>query len=159
MNTLLLTGLFLNSAEANPTPFTEEETQDIIDKINPKNEIRLGLCGGLSCAAGVQLEYGTPNFTIGLSSLIFTNSVFAQYNALSTNNDRLRAVIGVRGLHLIDIPYALAGGIGGSVYLGTELHSKKITSRLTVGSYVGSYGSSVWRPSFSVELLYNFGLN
>ena len=160
MNTPLLLSFALNSVEASPknSTYKPNTSQEIMGVTKSKNEIRLGLCGGLSCAAGIQLEYGTPKFTVGLSSLILTNSVFAQYNALSLNRDRFRAVIGVRALQLIDTPYLLAGGTGGSVYLGSELHLKKVTSRLTVGSYIYSYGSSTWRPSFSVEILYNFGL-
>ena len=154
MNTLFLTSLFLSSAEASDETFVSDPSQEIMGKSKPKNEIRLGLCGGLSCIVGLQLEYGTPQFTVGASSLILANSVFAQYNVLSLNNDRFRAVVGARGLYVTEAAFLTPEILGLSVYVGPELHLKHLTVRGTAGSIINEYRDIY--PSFSVEILYNF---
>ena len=154
MNTLFLTGLFLFSAEASEDTFTSDPSQEIMGKEKPKNEIRLGLCGGLSCIIGLQLEYGTPKFTIGASSLILANSVFAQYNALSLSNDRFRAVVGLRALYILEAAYLASETLGVSAYVGPEFHFKHLTLRVTAGGSMNEYGDIF--PSYSLDLLYNF---
>ena len=156
MNTIVLLGFTLNTAEASPeTTYTPDTSQEIMGKSKPKNEIRLGLCGGWACGVGLQLEYGTPQFTVGASSLIVANSVFAQYNAISLNNDRFRAVVGVRGLYIVDAGYLSSEMMGLTVYVGPELHLKHLTIRGTVGPGVLDLDGDFF-PSYAVDVLYNF---
>ena len=115
----------------------------------------IGLCGGWACGVGLQLEYGTPHFTVGASSILIANSVFAQYNAISLNNDRFRAVVGVRGLYLVDAMYVSTEMMGLTVYVGPELHLKHLTIRGTVGPGVLDFDGDIF-PSYAVEILYNF---
>ena len=154
MNIFLITGLFLNTVQADPNAYVESQVPEIMGKEKPKNEIRLGLCGGLSCIVGLQLEYGTPKYTIGASSLILANSVFAQYNALSLNNDRFRAVVGLRALYILEAAYLASETLGITAYVGPEFHFKHLTLRVTAGGFVNEYGDIF--PSYSLDLLYNF---
>ena len=155
MNFFLLTGLFLNTARANPDTYIGGQEPEIMGKSKPKNEFRVGACVGEPCLAGLQLEYGTPKFTVGASSILFSNTVFAQYNALSSKNDRLRAVAGIRGYYFAGM-FDLADTMGVSAYVGPELHLKYITLRATGGFAFHNYG--IFSPSLSAELLYNFRL-
>ena len=116
----------------------------------------MGVCGLPPCFLGLQLEYGTPKFTVGASSLILINSVFAQYNALSLSNDRFRTVVGLRGSHVIEVDYLTPGILGASMYVGPELHLRHLTLRTTVGGFIDEYGEIF--PTLSAELLYNFRL-
>ena len=155
MNLFLLTGLFLNTAQANPDTYIGGQETEIMGKSKPKNEIRVGACVGEPCFLALQLEYGTPKYTIGASSILLANNVFAQYNALSSKNDRLRAVAGIRGYYFMEGQYLTSERLGVSAYVGPEIHLKYITLRATGGLLIDDYGVG---PSFSAELLYNFRL-
>ena len=155
MNLFLLVGLFLNTAQAIPDTYIGDQAPKIIVQAEPKNEIRVGACFGEPCAAGLQLEYGTPKYTVGASSSLFYNTIFAQYNVLSSKNDRLRAIAGIRGYYYPSTWFDESDQMGVSAYVGPEFHRKYITLRGTAG--VVSYFSTI-QPAISAELLFNFRL-
>ena len=155
MNIFLLVGLFLNTAQANPDTYIGDQAPKIIVQAEPKNEIRVGACVGEPCF-GLQLEYGTPKYTVGASSILFSYTIFAQYNALSSKNDRLRAIAGIRGYYYTGTWFnQYSDQLGVSAYVGPEFHRKYITLRTTAG--VMSDFSTI-QPAISAELLFNFRL-
>ena len=154
MNLFLFTGLFINTSQAIPDTYIGDQEPKIIVQAEPKNEIRVGACVGEPCF-GLQLEYGTPKYTVGASGILLSNTIFAQYNALSSKNDRLRAVAGIRGHYIVGF-FDSVDTLGVSAYVGPELHLKYITLRATGGLAFHDYG--IFSPSFSAELLYNFRL-
>tara|TARA_Y100001954_G_C15553228_1_gene474895 strand:+ start:288 stop:716 length:429 start_codon:yes stop_codon:yes gene_type:complete len=106
------------------------------DSFAKDNEIRIGACIGLNdCTVGVQLEYGRPEFTVGLHSSLMFNGIFAHYNFMNTGEELIRPILGLRAQYDLDI--CLYGGCSEDIfltpYLGGEVHSRYITLRATVG--------------------------
>ena len=148
-----------------PSPFTKvslhtEQNQERIGNTQSKHEIRLGASYGnnyfgLFGIPLLNLEYGGPTLTVGLSSLLFINNAYAHYNLLSTKDDRLRAIAGLRATTILNVmdgePF-----LSSAPYLGTELHFKHITLRTTGGIEIYENGET--SPTFHVDLLYNFRL-
>ena len=45
----------------------------------------------------LQVEYGRPEFTVGVHSVLFVNGIFAHYNFMNTGEELFRPLLGVRG--------------------------------------------------------------
>ena len=98
------------------------------------NEIRIGACVGYTdCHVGLQVEYGRPEFTVGVHSVLFVSGVFAHYNFMNTGEELFRPLLGVRG----QTESSLNGGVFDiadiTPYLGFEAHFRYVTLRTTVG--------------------------
>ena len=113
------------------------------DSLAKDNEIRIGACVGYTdCHIGLQIEYGRPEFTVGVHSVLFVSGIFAHYNFTKTGEEVFRPILGIRGESHAAI---ITGGTtldDITPYLGGEAHFRYVTLRATVG------------PSFDILLGY-----
>jgi len=104
------------------------------DSFAKDNEIRIGACVGYTdCHVGLQMEYGRPEFTVGVHSVLFVNGIFAHYNFTKTGEEIFRPILGIRGESHAAI---ITGGTtldDITPYLGGEAHFRYVTLRATVG--------------------------
>ena len=113
------------------------------------SEVRVGVTYmGMDQAAVLgQVEYGKPNYTLGIQSYILYNILFGHYNLYEIANTDLRILTGVRTYHNI---FSLES-IPLSAYAGLEYHAKWFTIRPTIGAY---YEGDI-SLTYSVDALVN----
>jgi len=113
------------------------------------SEVRVGVTYmGMDQAAVLgQVEYGKPNYTVGIQSYILYNILFGHYNLYEIANTDLRILTGVRTYHNI---FSLES-IPLSAYAGLEYHAKWFTIRPTIGAY---YEGDI-SLTYSVDALVN----
>ena len=104
------------------------------DSLAKDNEIRIGACVGYTdCHVGLQIEYGRPQFTVGVHSILYVSGIFAHYNFTKTGEEVFRPILGIRGESQSSIIIGGESFEDITPYLGGEAHFRYVTLRATLG--------------------------